>query len=121
MVIIYCILVGHQIENFHILNITPCGFFSGNSSLDVSIDEIIDYPKDIRKFKPSCYIDFVMIHKGNPVYGFQISGNTGLTEKKIEIIKELSSGSIFEMYEIKADWILKQDNKPDKLKVKRIN
>lgn len=61
-------------------------------------------------------IDVVIIHKYNPRYFIEICHKNPVSDEKIEKLKKLGMTNLIE---IDAEWILRQVDRPKKLKIKR--
>lgn len=70
---------------------------------------------------PISVIDVVLPHKGSPAYFIEICHTNPVSNKKIEIIKQfnIENSNHINLIEIDAEWILKQTDIPNKLKIKR--
>ena len=98
----------------------------GTSSLEVNIDEFQQgrlsgriNRKDLQNKHIDYYIDFVCVHKGNPIYGFIIEDND--TQTDFEILKAfLDERFGFELYLVNADWIIYQTTKPNNIACEKV-
>ena len=69
---------------------------------------------------PYAVVDVMVSHKGSPCYGFEVVYKHPCDQEKINKLKQHCNKRI-EIYEISAEWILKQTKKPQKLRfIRRI-
>ena len=76
--------------------------------------------KSLRDIHVDYYIDFVCVHKGNPVYGFIIVDNNTQPSNLEQIQSSPSSYRHFELYTVTAEWIIAQASKPDNIVCEKI-
>ena len=103
----------------------------GISTLDINIDECQEGKftgkinrKALGDIDIDYYIDFVCVHKGNPLYGFIIVDNDTYIYIYIcdlEMIgRRLDRYGNFELYVVYAEWIISQTIKPDNIDCRKI-
>ena len=93
----------------------------GISTLDMNIDEWQEGKimgkisrKTLAHTDIDYYIDFVCVHKGNPLYGFIIVDNDTYIGD-LEMIGQPNTHRNFELYVVYAEWIISQTTKPDNI------
>lgn len=102
------------------------------SSWNISIDELVTPDDDdeysvivpgyiptysqcvnIHKIYPVAIVDIVCIHKGTPIFGFEVCHKHPVPSEKVD---KLVKFGVTDIYEVSAEWILNQTSKPAEIK-----
>lgn len=82
-------------------------------------EKVPSYKECVSKYNvyPIAIIDIIVVHKGNPMYAIEICNKNPVSKEKL---KKLEEFGVTDLFEVNADWILDQLERPKEIKCVRL-